>query len=79
LAHAYMIGYERGKIESIRQKFGEQGKDAFMELISYQWEFSVLNKVPNASSIQRYTIVEQYNRNSILWFSLRCPWAGTIN
>ena len=68
LAHAYMTAYHGKTLKSIEQKLGEEGKDAYMELISYQWEFSVLNQVPHVTLMQRETIEKQFSHYSLLWY-----------
>ncbi|MBU7028113.1 MAG: exo-alpha-sialidase [Theionarchaea archaeon] len=67
LAHAYMTAYHGNTLKSIEQQFGKEGKDAYAELISYQWEFSVLNQVPHVTPMQRDRIEEQFNHYSLLW------------
>ncbi len=70
LAHAYMVGYHGDTLESVMERFSERGQKVYMEFISYQWQLSILNKVPNASLMYRETVESQYRLHSLLWFSM---------
>jgi len=70
LAHAFMIAYHGDTLKSIEQRFTEHGLDVYMEYISYEWQFSILNQVPGVSQMQGDTIKGQFNRFSLLWYSL---------
>ena len=43
--HACMIRYHRDTIASVKKHFGEEGKNAYMEYLSYQWEFDIYEDI----------------------------------
>ncbi|MBU7038627.1 MAG: exo-alpha-sialidase [Theionarchaea archaeon] len=67
MTHAYMLSYHENSINSVQCQFGDEGRKAYMELISYQWEVGILNQVPHVSLMQRETILEQFDRYKLLW------------
>ena len=67
LIHAYMIGYHGDTIASIEEYYGKDVGVAYMELISYDWQFNMLNKVPGVSDYLKTTIEEQYKKYSHFW------------
>ena len=71
LIHAVMEGRERNVVKSIEEQYGTELKDVFMELISYQWQFSVLNQVPHISKEIRETIMIQHRTFYIWWYDPR--------
>ena len=71
LIHACMIGHHGDAIASVKERFGEEGKNAYMELISYQWEFEMLNQLPDVTQYRRDTITKQYKIYSSLWKVLK--------
>ncbi|MGD2250885.1 MAG: RHS repeat-associated core domain-containing protein [Candidatus Methanofastidiosia archaeon] len=71
LAHAYMISFHEDRITSMETQFGKAGGNVYMELISYQWEFGILNEVPHVTLMQRETIEMQYNKYKLVWPLIR--------
>jgi hypothetical protein len=62
-----MISHHGDAIASVKERFGEEGKNAYMEYISYDWEFEMLNLLPDVTQYRRVTIETQYRIYSNLW------------
>jgi hypothetical protein len=71
LIHAVMEGRERNIVKSIEKQYGTELKEVFMELTSYQWQFSVLNQVPHISDEIKETIIVQHRTFYIWWYDPR--------
>jgi hypothetical protein len=54
LVHAYMIAFHGDLIDTVTQRFGELGNEAFNEHIAYQWEVSAANHMWGSEKWHKY-------------------------
>ncbi|MBU7018354.1 MAG: hypothetical protein HXS44_12660, partial [Theionarchaea archaeon] len=59
LVHANMIAFHGDVIDTIQQQFGDLGNEAFNELIAYQWEGGIAEKMwADKDKLQKYVTNE---------------------
>jgi RHS repeat-associated protein len=54
LVHAYMIAFRGDLIDTVTQRFGELGNEAFNEHIAYQWEVSAADHMWDSEKWKEY-------------------------
>ena len=70
LVHAFTMAYHKDVVEKMEKYYGEKGKEAFMELLAYRWEYWFTKRVPHSTYGRRVVIERQYLYYSELFYSI---------
>jgi RHS repeat-associated protein len=60
LVHANMIAFHGDVIDTIKQQYGDVGNEAFNELIAYQWEAGIAEKMWADKDTLRKYVTDEY-------------------